>query len=109
MTAVPTTPSRGGGARPCNGTGSTDPQSTKGWAIVDFDWSNWKGIGSADGWAKHKPMDCEELMVKQTEMTVAASPGTKVMVYRNMIKVRKLSFVDAKTLMGCTTQGVGAP
>ena len=25
-------------------------------------------------------------MVKQTEMTVAASPGTKVMVYRNMIK-----------------------
>ena len=31
-------------------------------------------------------MDCEELMVKQTEMTVAASPGTKVMVYRNMIK-----------------------
>lgn len=71
---------------PCNGTGSTDPQSTKGWSIVDFDWSNWKGIGSADGWAKHKPMDCEELMVKQTEMTVAASPGTKVMVYRNMIK-----------------------
>jgi hypothetical protein len=31
-------------------------------------------------------MDCEELMVKQTEMTVAASPGTKVFVYRNMIK-----------------------
>jgi hypothetical protein len=36
-----------------------------GWAFLDFDWSNWKGTGDADGWAKHKPMDCEELMVKQ--------------------------------------------
>lgn len=71
---------------PCNSSGVTDPQSTKGWAYVDFDWSNWKGTGDADGWAKHKPMDCEELMVKQVEMTVAASPDTKVFVYRNMIK-----------------------
>eukprot|EP01079_Euglenida_sp_SAG-EU17-18_P010842 gene10842-42_t len=95
---------------PCNNTGVTDPQSTKGyagslmgpatsvqlsvpcacltlrWAYVDFDWSNWKGTGSADGWAKHKPMDCEELMVKQVDMTIAASPDTKVFVYRNMIK-----------------------
>ena len=31
-------------------------------------------------------MDCEELMVKQVAMTVAASPDTKVFVYRNMIK-----------------------
>ena len=71
---------------PCNSSGVTDPQSTKGWAYVDFDWSNWKGTGDSDGWAKHKPMDCEELMVKQVEMTVAASPDTKVFVYRNMIK-----------------------
>ena len=71
---------------PCNTTGSTDPQSTKGWAYLDFDWSNWKGKGDADGWAKHKPMDCEELMVKQVQMTVAASPKTKVFVYRNMVK-----------------------
>lgn len=70
----------------CNDTGPTDPQSTIGWAYVDFDWSNWKGTGRSDGWAKHKPMDCEELMVKQVEMTVAASPATKVFVYRNMIK-----------------------
>ena len=28
-----------------------------------------------------KPMDCEELMVKQVGMTVAASPGTKAFVY----------------------------
>ena len=71
---------------PCNGTGPTDPESTKGWAYVDFDWSNWKGIRGADGWAKHKPMDCEELMIKQAQMTVDASPNTKVFVYRNMIK-----------------------
>ena len=31
-------------------------------------------------------MDCEELMVKQVEMTVGASPDTQVFVYRNMIK-----------------------
>ena len=71
---------------PCNNTGRTDPASTKGWAYVDFDWSNWKGTGAADGWAKHKPMDCEELMVEQVKQTVAASPGTKAFVYRNMIK-----------------------
>ena len=53
---------------------------------VDFDWSNWKGIGASDGWAKAKPMDCEERMVKQVQMTVSASPDTKVFVYRNMIK-----------------------
>ena len=39
---------------PCNNTGYTDPKSTKGWGIVDFDWSNGKGTGTADGWAKHK-------------------------------------------------------
>ena len=38
---------------------------------------DWKGIGASDGWAKAKPMDCEERMVKQVQMTVAASPNTK--------------------------------
>ena len=38
---------------PCNSSGPTDPASTKGWAVVDFDWSNWKGTGAADGWAKY--------------------------------------------------------
>jgi hypothetical protein len=71
---------------PCNYTGATDPESTKGWSYLDFDWSNWKGTGDADGWAKHKPMDCEELMVKQVNLTVTASPNTKAFVYRNMIK-----------------------
>ena len=31
-------------------------------------------------------MDCEELMEKQASLTVAASPDTKIYVYRNMIK-----------------------
>lgn len=69
----------------CNYTGPTDPTTFSGWAYVDFDWSNWKGSGKADGWAKHKPMDCEELMVKQVDMTVAHSPGTRSFVYRNSI------------------------
>ena len=30
-------------------TGYTDPASTAGWGIVDFDWSNGKGTGTADG------------------------------------------------------------
>ena len=68
---------------PCNYSGPTDPSSTIGWTYIDFDWSNWKGRGAADGWAKHKPMDCEELLVKQVELTTTASPGSSVWVYRN--------------------------
>ena len=71
--------------RPCNDTGYTDPASTAGWGIVDFDWSNGKGTGSADGWAKHKPMDDEEMLFKQVEMTAAATKGTTVWVYRNTV------------------------
>ena len=33
----------------CNYTGPTDPASTKGWGTIDFDWSNWKGTGTAVG------------------------------------------------------------
>jgi hypothetical protein len=32
-------------ARRCNYTGPTDPASTVGWGVIDFDWSNWKGAG----------------------------------------------------------------
>ena len=71
--------------RPCNDTGYTDPASTAGWGIVDFDWSNGKGTGSADGWAKHMPMDDEEMLFKQVEMTAAATKGTTVWVYRNTV------------------------
>lgn len=67
------------------GPGFTDPQTTLGWGVVDFDWSNAKGTGSADGWAKHKPMDDEELLFKQVQMTTAATKGTTVWVYRNTV------------------------
>lgn len=70
---------------PCNNTGFTDPKSTLGWGIVDFDWSNAKGTGTADGWAKHQPMDDEELLFKQVQMTTSATPGTTVWVYRNTV------------------------
>ena len=58
-------------------TGLTDPQSTKGWGIVDFDWSNAK-----KEWARAKPMNCEEMLVEQVQKTTEASPGTTVWVYR---------------------------
>jgi hypothetical protein len=71
--------------QPCNNTGFLDPESTKGWGIVDFDWSNGKGVGTADGWCKHKPMDDEEMLFQQVKMTAAATPGTTVWVYRNTV------------------------
>jgi hypothetical protein len=67
---------------PCNNTGYTDPSTTLGWGIVDFDWSNGKGTGTADGWVKHAPMDDEEMLFKQVQLTAAATPGTTVWVYR---------------------------
>ena len=62
---------------PCNNSGFTDPTSTAGWSVVDFDWSNAKAI-----WAKSKPMNDEELLFQQVQMTTAASPETTVWVYR---------------------------
>ena len=66
---------------PCNYTGFTDPATIKGWAIIDFDWSNARAI-----WATGHPMDCAERLVEQVEMLVASSPETRVWVYRNSIK-----------------------
>lgn len=67
---------------PCNSTGFTDPQTTLGWGVVDFDWSNAKGTGTADGWVKHSPMDDEEMLLQQVQMTAAATPETTVWIYR---------------------------
>lgn len=53
---------------------------------MDYDWSNAKGTGASDGWAKHKPMDCEEMLVQQVTMAAAVSPGTKYFIYRNFVK-----------------------
>jgi len=61
---------------PCNSS-FTDPKTTLGWGIVDFDWSNAKDL-----WAKHTPMDDEEMLMQQVQMTAAATPGTTVWIYR---------------------------
>jgi hypothetical protein len=45
---------------PCNYSGFTDPKTTVGWAIIDFDWSNGKQI-----WARNHPMNDEELLQQQ--------------------------------------------
>jgi hypothetical protein len=66
---------------PCNNSGFTDPDTTKGWGLIDFDWSNAKAL-----WAKAKPMNCAELLLEQVQMTTKASPSTTVYVYRNSIK-----------------------
>ena len=62
---------------PCNNSGFTDPQSTKGWGIIDFDWSNGKSI-----WTKKRPMNDEEVLQQQVVMSTSASLGQTVWVYR---------------------------
>jgi len=62
---------------PCNYSGYTDPQTTKGWGVIDFDWSNAKQI-----WVKHRPMDDEEILQQQVIMSTSASLGQTVWVYR---------------------------
>lgn len=49
--------------------------------IVSYDWSNAKAQ-----WAAAKPMDCEERLLKQAEMTAAMNPDSRVFVYRNLVK-----------------------
>ncbi len=36
---------------PCNNSGYMDPERTKAWSIIDFDWSNGKAL-----WTKARPM-----------------------------------------------------
>jgi len=62
---------------PCNNSGFTNVESTKGWGVIDFDWSNAKAI-----WAQQKPMNDEELLFKQVQMTTAATANSTVWVYR---------------------------
>ena len=76
---------------PCNKSGFTDPASTLGWGIIDFDWSNSKEI-----WAKNKPMNDEEMLFEQVQMTTKATPGTTVWVYR--CSVYAYPYVSAGTL-----------
>ena len=62
---------------PCNKSGFTNIDSIRGWSIIDFDWSNAKEI-----WDKNSPMNDEELLFQQVQMTTQASPNTTVWVYR---------------------------
>ena len=82
---------------PCNNSGFTNPESTKGWGIVDFDCENrpcearhlsltvaspCTGSNAKAIWATNKPMNDEELLFQQVQMTTTASPETTVWVYR---------------------------
>ncbi len=62
---------------PCNDSGFTDPATTKSWAIVDFDWSNAKAL-----WVKNRPMNDEEYLQMQLQMSAAASKDQSFWVYR---------------------------
>ena len=62
---------------PCNDSGYTDPASTVGWAVIDFDWSNGKSI-----WTKQRPMMDEIVLQNQVKMSTASSLGQTVWVYR---------------------------
>jgi hypothetical protein len=68
-----------------NMSGPSDRISAQGWGLLSIDWSNWKGFGESDGWAKASPMDCEERLAQQAAITAAVSPSTRVFVYRNSI------------------------
>lgn len=62
---------------PCNNSGFTDPASTVGWSVIDFDWSNAKAL-----WVVQRPMNDEEFLQQQVEMSTNASLGQTVWVYR---------------------------
>jgi len=62
---------------PCNNSGFTDPKTTAGWAVIDFDWSNGKAI-----WAKKRPMNDEEVLQQQVVLSTSSSLGQTVWVYR---------------------------
>ena len=65
----------------CNSSGWSSTDRAKDFGIVSYDWSNAKRE-----WAVQKPMDCEERLLKQAEMTKNVSKQTHVFVYRNLVK-----------------------
>ena len=62
-------------------TGWSDPGRGAEFGIISYDWSNAK-----EQWAAAKPMDCEERLLQQAQMTKSLSPKSKVFVYRNVVK-----------------------
>ncbi|KAJ9455680.1 hypothetical protein DIPPA_19595 [Diplonema papillatum] len=65
----------------CNYTGMSDPKLGGSFGIASYDWSNAK-----PQWANQKPMDCEERLVQQADMTKKYNPATHVFLYRNIVK-----------------------
>ena len=70
----------------CNGSGWSSPERGAAFGIVSYDWSNAKRQ-----WAAAKPMDCEERLQTQAQMTKQVNEGTHVFVYRNIVKVSSFS------------------
>ena len=66
---------------PCNYSGYFDPSFSAKFGLADYDWSDGKAI-----WANVAPMNNEELLVEQAQMTKALRPDMKVFVYRNLVK-----------------------
>lgn len=65
----------------CNSSGWSSPERGAQFGIISYDWSNGK-----DQWAAAKPMDCEERLLKQCEMTKEQNPDSHVFAYRNVVK-----------------------
>eukprot|EP01059_Diplonema_ambulator_P022936 TRINITY_DN382_c0_g2_i2.p1 TRINITY_DN382_c0_g2~~TRINITY_DN382_c0_g2_i2.p1 ORF type:complete len:427 (+),score=177.41 TRINITY_DN382_c0_g2_i2:99-1379(+) len=65
----------------CNSSGWYDPSLGAAFGITSYDWSNAK-----KQWANAKPMDCEERLVTQAQMTKNLNPNTNVFAYRNLVK-----------------------
>lgn len=70
----------------CNWSGPVDPLPIANWSIVSLDWSDQKW--GDDGWAKSKPMDCEERLFRDATNYVNNSNqrNAKGWVYRNTCK-----------------------
>jgi len=64
----------------CNFSGYQSPDSTRGWAIQDFDWSN-----SLSDWSAATPMDTNERLLVQAGLTTQAQPGARAWIYRNSV------------------------
>ena len=66
---------------PCNWTGFLQESAYRNWGLVDIDWSNARAV-----WSSAEPMTCQETLLQQARAVKAATPGAKVMVYRNLVK-----------------------
>jgi hypothetical protein len=68
-------------AMPCNDSGlMLDQRAFRHWGVLSWDWSNGKDL-----WINQKPMDSEGMLVRQLELTKAANPRGRHLVYRNSV------------------------